>query len=274
MTYASIITQVQCDAEASPRLACAVDTALRFNAALIGVGAEMIPPLAFDSGFYAIEAQWVSAMRQSLDERLKLAQRSFTEATRELGARATWYSGIQLPAPAIAAASRAADLIVAGGVTHPGDSYCVAPPVELALISGRPVLIAPSKGKALSATTVLLAWKDTREARRALSDSLPFLTEAEQVEVLEVCHADDAEDAQFRVDDVVAGLRRHGVKAVAKVLVEGAANGFHLIARAKEIGADLIVAGAYGHSRLGEWIFGGVTADLLSQDELHLLLSH
>jgi nucleotide-binding universal stress UspA family protein len=274
MTYAAVVTQVQCDAEASPRLACAVDTALRFNAALIGVGAEMIPPLAFDNGFYAVEAEWVAAMRQSLADRLELARQSFAQATRELGAKAIWRSGIQMPAPAIAAASRGADLIVAGGLAHPGDAYCVAPPVELALTSGRPVLIAPSQGDALAAKTILLAWKDSREARRALSDAMPFLVAAERVEVTEICRADEVEDARARVDDVAAGLKRHDVKAACNVTIEASANGFHLLKRAREIGADLIVAGAYGHSRLGEWIFGGVTADLLSQDDIHLLLSH
>ena len=136
------------------------------------------------------------------------------------------------------------------------------------------MLVAPSHGRRLEAKTIILAWKDTREARRALSDSLPYLHTAERVVVLAVANGDDAESAGQEVDDVVTALKRRGVKAEAKVRAERHPNGFHVIEEANAAQADLIVAGAYGHSRLGEWIFGGVTADLLSQDTLHLLLSH
>src|SRR5271168_5345555 len=105
MTYAAIITHVQADAEASPRLNCAVDTAKRFDAALIGVAAEMVPPLAFDSGYYSVEADWVTAMRDTIEGRLKTAADAFSGATKTFGDKAIFLSGLQLPTPAIAAAS-------------------------------------------------------------------------------------------------------------------------------------------------------------------------
>src|ERR1700687_6128011 len=161
MTYAAVLTHVQADAAAAPRLKCATDIAQRFGAALIGVGAEMVPPLAFDGGFYSLEADWATAMRQSIEDRLKIARKGFRETTKGVVADAVWECGMQLPAPAVTAASRAADLIVAD-----------ATPPELAIPSGRPVLVAPPTAPPLAAKHIVLAWKDTREARRAMADAM------------------------------------------------------------------------------------------------------
>jgi nucleotide-binding universal stress UspA family protein len=275
MTYAAVMTHVQPDAAAAPRLACAVDIAKRFGATLSGVAAEMIPPLAIDGGFYSLEADWTNAMRETIDERLEAARKAFDAATIEFRTCSLFSSGMRLPDPAIAAASRAADLIVAGGAPrsmHDGYRDCSA--AELAITSGRPVLVAPPDAKPLSAKTILLAWKDTREARRALSDALPFFHLAERVVVCAVCDKLDAANAQIEVVDVARSLRWRGIKAEAKVVEHAHPDGFQILRQASLEGADLIVCGAYGHSRLGEWVFGGVTRDLLSQDQVYLLFSH
>ena len=122
---------------------------------------------------------------------------------------------------------------------------------------------------------MVVAWKDTREARRALADSLPLLKRADEVLVLEVCDADLMEDAQLHTAAVAEHLRRYGISARPKAISAGRNEAADLIHRnAVEIGADLIVAGAYGHSRLGEWMFGGVTRDLLVRPERFVLMSH
>jgi nucleotide-binding universal stress UspA family protein len=258
-----------------PRLSCAVDIAKRFDAALIGIAAEMIPPLAFDSGYYSVEADWVTAMRETIEDRLKKAASAFCGATKGFGDKATFLSGLQLPSPAVAAASRAADLIVAGGAPRKmHDAYMFCDAAELAITSGRPVLVAPPTAPPLQAKRILLAWKDTREARRALSDAMPFLERAEKVVVAAVCTERDAGQAHIEVDDVAQALRRRGVKAEGKVVQDAHPDGFQILRQASLEGADLVVCGAYGHSRLGEWVFGGVTADLMSQDHTYLLLSH
>jgi len=275
MSYAAVMTHVQADPEAAPRLARAVEIARRFDAALLGVAAEMVPPLAFDGGFYSLEADWMTAMRQTIEERLQRARECFRAASAELGDRTSFCCGAQLPAPAVAAASRAADLIVAGGAPREmHDAYRDVSAAELALTSGRPVLVAPPTAPPLSAEQVLLAWKDTREARRALSDAMPFFERARRVVVAAVCPRADAEQARIQVGDVALTLQRRGIEAVARVVEHAQPDGFQILSQARLEGADLIVCGAYGHSRLGEWVFGGVTADLLSQDEVYLLLSH
>ncbi len=276
MTYSSVMTHVQPEPEAAPRLVCAVDLATRFGARLIGVGAEMIPPLAFDSGYSSVDAEWVVAMRNSIEDQLRVAKAAFKRETAAFADDAVWLCGIESPTPAIAAASRAADLIVLGGVPRRHDSpYRDCQPGELAMQAGRPVLVAPPTAPHLSGKKVVLAWKDSREARRALSDSIPFLDAAEGVLVLEVCDEGGLDDAKIRTGDVVAALRRRKIAAEAKVtLHDHAPASERILEEAAAFGADLVVLGCYGHSRLGEWVFGGVTRDLLAQDAVYLLLSH
>jgi nucleotide-binding universal stress UspA family protein len=275
MSYAALITQVQADAEAAPRLACALDLAKRYGAMAIGVGAETIPPVAVDSGFYSAQADFVVAMRNSIEARLEVARENFCSGARREGVEATWCSGLQLPAPAVAAASRAADIIVAGGAPRHNNDRCrEAEAAELAIISGRPVLVAPSHGRPLEAKHVVLAWKETREARRALSDAMPLFERAEAVAVVQVCGRDESGDAKGCVEDVAAMLRRRKINAEGRIVTREHADSQQILREASAFGADLIVMGAYGHTRLGEWVFGGFTRDLLSQDDVYLLLSH
>ena len=174
----------------------------------------------------------------------------------------------------LADAARGADLIVAGAASGwRENAYRDAATGELVVTAGRPVLIAAEKASATLGKRVLLAWKDAREARRAMSDAMPFFKRAEEVVVVEACEGEDLADAGLRVSSVAAALGRHGVKAVGKV-VDTSPNLDAIIDQAKAVGADLIVAGGYGHSRLGEWVFGGVTHGLLEQRELAVLLSH
>jgi nucleotide-binding universal stress UspA family protein len=182
----------------------------------------------------------------------------------------------EIPVTAVAKLSRSADLIVAGGSPYKGqDRHRWCDPAELILLSGRPVLLAPPSGGTLAAEAVIVAWRDTREARRALADALPFMQGAREVVVMEVCAEDQFGDAESRTFAVVQGLKRHGVEARAKVVIGSPDQiAAELDIAAGVAGADLIVAGGYGHSRLGEWVFGGVTRDLLQGPERFLLMSH
>jgi nucleotide-binding universal stress UspA family protein len=141
--------------------------------------------------------------------------------------------------------------------------------------AGRPVLVVPPGVSVLHGRRVLVAWKDTREARRAVADALPLLTQAEEALVLEVVRDDDErEQARRRVDDVVAFLVRHGAATRGDVLESrGRVVADDLLLATERQGADLVVAGGYGHARLREWAFGGVTRDLLARCPKCCLLS-
>ena len=141
--------------------------------------------------------------------------------------------------------------------------------------AGRPVFFVPPEVEWLKLNTVLVAWKDTREARRAVWDSLPLLQRAREVTVAEVVEGEEDPDAaRNRVNDVAGWLARHGVTAdiIVPEATENAGEQLDLIAG--DISADVVVAGAYGHTRLGEWLFGGVTRDLVSRSSRCSVLAH
>ena len=275
MSYASVLVHVQADEQLRYRLNVACRVAKRFDAFLIGVAVEMIRAAPFDDGYTSIDAQWFAVMRDNALNSQDTARALFEAGAAGLSHGSLWIAGFDFPAAALARAARGADLIVTSP-PPPGrrDAYVDAGAAELALISGRPVLVAPGDGAPLAAKRIVLAWKDTREARRAAADAMPFLEQADAVLVLEVCSADDASEAGMRTAEVVAALARHGVAAQGKVTVGRLSAGEEIILEAETFGADLIVSGAFGHTRLGEWAFGGVTSELLRQKSRYILLSH
>jgi nucleotide-binding universal stress UspA family protein len=121
----------------------------------------------------------------------------------------------------------------------------------------------------------VVAWKDTRESRRAIRDALPFLRLAESVFLVEVAAWGADANALPRLKDVGRFLAQHEIRNVTeRVLPDEPIAADVLLRFAQEQSADLIVSGAYGHSRLGEWIFGGVTRELLSRSPVCCLFSH
>jgi nucleotide-binding universal stress UspA family protein len=143
------------------------------------------------------------------------------------------------------------------------------------LRAGRPVLAVPNGVDSLKAERVVIAWKDTREARRALRDSLPLIREAVSVAVVEILDRGSEMPAHTPINDVARYLARHRIAATVRQPehATGSIAG-ELLRVARKIDADLIVTGGYGHSRLGEWIFGGVTQGLLAASPICCLLSH
>ncbi len=142
-------------------------------------------------------------------------------------------------------------------------------------MSGRPVLVVPDTIAPLELRRVLVAWKDTRECRRAVSDAIPFLQKAREVLLFSLGEGEPEDRAKKSLADVRAHLVRHSV-VVADELWRHARGptGRELLRFVRNEKADLIVAGGYGRSRLGEWAFGGVTHDLLAESPVCCMLSH
>lgn len=271
--FRSLLVHVQDFEAAQPRLDSAIALAERLDATLVGLGVEGIDPLVFSDGSglsSGLLADYEAAVSADIERARALFER------KAAGVRHAWLAMHSDPRPAMAALCRNVDLIVVGGgAARDKAAARTCDTGELVITAGRPLLVAPEAGGRLHAKAALVAWKDTREARRALADALPFLKDAEEVLVLEVCAQDEVEDAQARVSSVVAGLKRHGVAARGTTEVAHPdAAAFELNSAADAIGADLIVAGAYGHSRLGEWVLGGVTRELLLHTPRFILLSH
>jgi nucleotide-binding universal stress UspA family protein len=256
-------------------LAVAADLARRFSAAVIGVAARQL------SLHSAIMVTGPGEPRghefEKFRERATAAEAEFRSALSGVD-NLQWRS--QMTAgPAshpVANEARAADLIVAAA--EPGEgAFSASSEVEvgdLIMRAGRPILMAPPGATGLELTRTLVCWKDSREARRAVADALPILKASQQVDVVELAHEHELERARRRVADLGEWLHRHGVEATGVATPLDGAESAQLAAIAEDIKADLIVAGAFGHSRLREWAFGGVTHDLLARAERCTLVSH
>jgi nucleotide-binding universal stress UspA family protein len=268
--YRTILVEAEPPALADRRLICARALADRFQATLVGIGAEPVPSLAGLDPLGESLALW----RAEVAAELAAAKENFQRIVAER--KSEWRESLKRPEQAMYDAAGAADLIVAGGVEQAEQlSGRTADVGELVLRAGRPVLVASLGRSACEADRVVIAWKDRREARRAAWDAMPFLLEASDVLVLAIAEDDDLSEARESAADAALALRRHGVAARGEAQKQddcGIAG--TLIKRADALGADLIVSGAFGHSRLGEWVFGGVTRALLAHTRHHLLLSH
>lgn len=169
------------------------------------------------------------------------------------------------------------DLIIAGkSATGPATRQETQGMATLILQSGRPILLLPSEAKLqVPLGKIVVAWSPARESTRAVHDALPFLWQADSVDVLALVDDLNAEEHRRALPLIVEHLDRHGVKA--KPIVQ-ASLGMDIaslvLAHAKTAHADLIIAGGYGHSRLREWALGGVTRELLLTCHLPVLLSH
>ena len=276
MSLASILLHVEVDPAAEPRLRLAADLANQFDARLVGVGGEFFEPASAAAAVGYVDAETPVAEARVVQDDIRLAQARFAEAAGTVRAGSEWRAGVGLPAEMIIQQARVADLIVCGPrrADHWG-LHAHADPGEVMMGAGRPVLVVPPGLAKLDASSILVAWKDSRESRRAVADALPFLKRAGEVLVVEVCEQGDGKEAAIGVADVAAYLARHGVKAATEVRKPDRGSAASAIFQAAETrNAGLIVAGGYGHTRLGEWIFGGVTQDLLAGSQRAVLLSH
>jgi nucleotide-binding universal stress UspA family protein len=273
MPYAAVMVYVEAEGTPEQRVRLAASLADRFRAALIGVSALAIPPPIVADGVVMDGAT-------DLDIKLmeaKLADRRgwFRSIAGGDHQEVEWRSELDLPTEAVVRAARSADLVVIGREKAPGSAYTTLDPGEALLKMGRPTLVVPEGVSTLRAEHVVIGWKDTREARRAVQDSLPFLQEATRVTIVEACKADEERTALGHLDDVTRYLTRHRIKGGPRVMLEQKGSGAaQLIRIAQEERADLLVTGAYGHSRLGEWVFGGMTRDLLATSPICCLMSH
>ncbi|MBB4371965.1 nucleotide-binding universal stress UspA family protein [Bradyrhizobium sp. cir1] len=277
MTYATVMVSLALDQSNEARLQVAGELAERFEAAIVGVAAaQLAPPLYFTDG---AEAQrLIDEGEASVKRRLAGLEAQFRAATKNRGGHVEWRSALDFPARFVLAQARCADIVVSGGhSTVFSDAFALASPRDLVMQVGRPLLVVPDRANWLDLRSVLVAWKDTAEARRAVADALPMLRKARDITIVEIPEqGDDRSSVMAGVTDVAAWLARHGVTATARVL-DSARNetaAAQLEKAAGDVGAGLIVAGAYGHSRFRELILGGVTQYLVTQSARSVLLSH
>ena len=252
MTYKTILVYLNDERRAVAMLEPAIDLAARYNAHLIGLhvhAALPAPPVSYGSRVLGAIAAAARSEAEAIGS-------IFADMTTRRPFVAEWRE-VKVPHVDLAAVvmdhGRSADLLIAGQTDPDWD---LAPlmdfPDRLALESGRPVLVIPYVGRYPKVgQEVMIAWKSGREAARAVFDALPPDT------------------------TIAVSLARHGIKSTVQTSTAvDISVGDEILSRAADAGADLLVMGAYGHSRMREFVFGGATRHLLRHMTLPTLLSH
>jgi nucleotide-binding universal stress UspA family protein len=276
MSFTTLMIYIDADDFPVQRVRLAASLTDKFSAKLIGFSALAVsPPVGAETN---VIVEVLNAEIGQIKTRLSKKEDWFRKIANEQNLenhKISWRFAVDYPIDALAREARSADLLIVGRSKPPGSVYNSLNLGGFTLKAGRPVLIVPEGFASLSAKHVVVGWKDTREARRAVQDSLPFLHQAERTTIVEICGSGEEERARERLQDVAIYLGRHKIKAEARVILhDKGSDAARLIRIAQDEGSDLLVTGAYGHSRLGEWIFGGMTRELLTSSSICCLVSH
>lgn len=273
-TYAVIMAALDLDLPPHGVLAATATLAELFDARVVGAAAGecSIAPY-FAEG--PVAEKLLNEASADLHTQIKSLERQFRHTHVARGERVEWRSAERLPDGFVVGAARAADLIVVGRPSRQANLMRGPDVANLMMQAGRPVLVVQPDAADFACKRVLVAWKDTREARRAVHDALPLLRQADEVQILAIQEAETSNAATLSsADDVVNWLARHGAAAVATAQPEYGSVGRSIEGAATDMGADIVVAGAFGHSRFMEWLLGGVTRHLLRSPEIDVLFSH
>jgi nucleotide-binding universal stress UspA family protein len=276
MGLKDLLVHVDNDPACSARVDVAAALAAKHDAHLTGLHPMGWPRLP---GYVEVELPrtFLDEQRRQLEDLAHQAETRFHEAIRRRGVQGEWRVDTGDIVGMTKLHARYADVTVVGqGIDLKDAPYDLRfLPQELALGVGRPVLVVPRYGTFDTiGERVLVAWNGCREATRAVHDALPILKLATKVTVLSI---DPERDTGDRIPsaDIALHLARHGVAAEGMSTVGlDISVGDLLLSRAADLGADLIVMGAYGHSRMRELVLGGATRHILQHMTVPVLMSH
>jgi nucleotide-binding universal stress UspA family protein len=276
VSYKTILVHVDTGKRRGVRIDLACALAARYGAHLVGLFAmQPEPPPVAPEAMPAIAAELLAQRRAAAEE----AGRDFVARVRErdYATRSEWFAA---PADGFAALqlyARHADLVVAGQPDREGGGVPAWFSHDLVMTVGRPVLYVPFAGRFDDCgAKALVPWNFSREAARAMYDGLPFLDSARAVEVVTFDPEKLARPIELTPPpDMRAYLARHDVNARVSEQPSGGIDiGSAILSRAADTGADLIVMGAYSHSRARELILGGATRELFKSMTVPTLMSH
>jgi nucleotide-binding universal stress UspA family protein len=272
MCYKTLLVHLDDSQRCEVRLALALDLAERFDAHLVGL---YLPHSAPHSHIHA------HADTSPPEERLELARMRFLGAGARAGRAVEWRAPQPSDIDIAALHARHADLLVLGQHDREDPAAQTANEfvTDLVMTAARPAIVVPHSGAFPEfAQNILIAWDGSREAARAVSDALPLLRRARcvSIEVVAARHGAKREHAEEETIVAAAWLDLHGVSASFHECPRDAevVTGAALLSRASDLHADLLVAGAYAHSRINERILGGVTRTLLEAMTIPVLMSH
>jgi nucleotide-binding universal stress UspA family protein len=275
MDYKTILLQLDESPRRAERIAFALRLAEAFGAHLTArftLNAALLPTYAMaEAGAAAVQYE-----EEARAEAAAKAEGEFRAAASRSPTVSSEWRNAQGDVPGDpAAAARCVDLVVAGQ-PDPDAALQRMAAGDLLLSAGRPVLFVPYAGRFPSVgRRVLVAWNDSRESARAVADALPFLRKAQSAHVVRFETGRLGAPAGGSASDIAVHLARHGVKVqLGAERIEDIEVGEQILSRAADLDIDLIVMGAYGHSRVRESVLGGATRTLLDSMTVPTLMSH
>lgn len=305
MTIKDIVLHQGPDSRSQARLEAAICLAKAHDAHIIGVYVQVFPG-APEFGWVAFGKEGMARLRSNIENETVRAGKAFRSRTEEEGVASEWRIEEGNPTDAIMICARYGDLTVISQANPEESSYEGSMPDHLVLGAGGPVLVVPYIGKyGKIGRRVMIAWNGTREAARAVRDSMPLLRRAEKVIVYSV---DSPSHHTFSGADICARLSRHGISAEAEQILRGAESeavapslktvgdfgsqepgawsltrhpsigeigvGDALLSAVTDFSIDLLVMGAYGHSRIRELVLGGATRQILKTMTVPVVFSN
>lgn len=278
MALKDIMVLVDSSAHSADRLDVAIKLATDHDAHLTGLFVRMVPHVPqFVMSQLGPEVQDVQ--RKYAQDAARAAHKIFEDKVRAAGIRAEWRAVEGDLVDTVCLHAKYTDMVVMGQRDTSDDAMDGEDGLvdHVVLEAGRPVLVVPYAGKFKTiGSKVVLAWNASREATRAVNDAMPLLQKAREVEVLAINpRGGRAGHGDVPGADISLHLARHGVKANAEhIFSDDVDPGAMLLSRAADAGADLIVMGAYGRSRLRELVLGGATRHLLRHMTVPVLMAH
>ncbi|CAB3829875.1 universal stress protein [Achromobacter mucicolens] len=277
--YRRITVHLDHGFDCTRRTALALGLAKRHKAELVGVYASSAPPQYY-YGESVMMSRTLNIMKNLQAQNRGAVQNAFLEAAAAADVPAVVRAGESSPSATVALHGRASDLIIVSQQNR--DDVEAAHENEFVeqtlLTAGRPVMVLPSSGEfPVVGDRVLLCWDGSREAARALADAAPLLQGASHVVVLtmdEGAATRNVESIPF--EDLATYCVAHGIPAPDHVRrdIKGVGVGSTILNAAADYSADLIVMGAYGHSKFREWAMGGATASILKSMTVPIMFSH
>jgi len=280
MAIKEILVHLDAAAQAPARLDIAAQLAERLGAHLTGLFVADIayPVFGGDLGGGAAMAEAIAAIAADANSEGEKLKPVFEERLRRSGIPGEWRQVEGFTARMVATHGMYADLVVVGQVSPDGPETSGDALIEAAIFeTGRPVLLTPYAGRfSTIGTRAIIGWNASPQAARAVHDALPLLGKASSVTVVVVDpEGGDTVHGEAPGADIARHLARHGLQVtVRRVPGGGISPGEVLLNEAAELNADLIVMGAYGHSRLREMVLGGATRTLLRQMTAPVLMAH
>jgi len=278
MSFKTIAIHLDDGPRCAIRITLAASLATRFEGKLIGIVPTGVPDVMLSMDTALPDGLEVVALSLAhLRTRAEATAQAFDAQCKTLSVRAESRLVVEEALDATVEHGRCSDLIVVGQTDRhrAPDGLAFDFPQQALLHAGPPVLVVPCAGVfATVGQNVLVAWKGTRESANAVRNALPLLRSAQRVTLVEVSDAPERAAGDDSLMSAKAWLESHGIEVRAQRELALAGVGSQLLSRAAAIGADLIVCGGYGHSRLREWMLGGVTRHLLEHMTVPVLFSH